>query len=165
MAVDIDLLVNNLEDNIVEAESLALEAVRSAHVPLVSPRYSRLQLESGIRGCNQLNGVKERVSCLLVLTDQVVSSIVSQSLAFYANAVNEKSLVKMISSTGKAWDTVFGLICRGDNREVSLEYIFDIRQFLMTQQSLLSRHQSSVFLNTFTSSINKHGFIRPIFIK
>ena len=162
MAVDIDLLVNNLEDNIVEAESLALEAVRSAHVPLVSPRYSRQQLESGIRGCNQLNGVQERVSSLLVLTDQVVSSIVSQSLAFYTDAVSEKSLIKMISSTGKAWNTLFGLICRGDYREVSLEYI---RQFLMTQQSLLSRHQSSVFLNTFTSSINKHGFIRPIFIK
>ena len=67
MQDQVDHLEKSLDDNLKEAEFLAMEEIITSRVPLVSSRFTKLQMESVIKESRKLLMV-DQISCLSLMT-------------------------------------------------------------------------------------------------
>ena len=152
-----------------EVDFLAMEAINTSYVPIVSSRSNKSEMEASIRKCGKSknsSSLSGRITSLAILTDQVVASAISPLLTNWE--VTEKSLVRQLEILGKEWFLVFK-DCSNHHYRVTKLYVENILFFLQRQyQTLLKspnnnldqRNLASVFLEQVN---NRRGFCDQFF--
>ena len=80
---DVLKLLNDETFNREKAGSLSMETINTICLPIISSRFTNLQLDQGIDQSRNFKFIPQRIFALSMLTDQIVTAYVSPGCMFF----------------------------------------------------------------------------------
>ena len=80
---DVLKLLNDETFNREKAGSLSMETINTICLPIISSRFTNLQLDQGIDQSRNIKFIPQRIFALSMLTDQIVTAYVSPGCMFF----------------------------------------------------------------------------------
>jgi len=128
-------LVSTYEDSVSKVNELAWLSIQDIQIPLLPPFFSKNEIITCLRNVKRknkyLNSIESRMSIVVMVTDYVITAILSLELVdLFCDDVNDKSKTYIMNLLSKEWEAIFTSINTGRSH-TSSKVIITIHKFLV----------------------------------